>query len=111
MNNLLDKVTDKKGILAKIATISVTMIAIVNLVTFYKNNIQKPKVEVIDTDYTKGIANLKINGRDFILRGDSSYLIEGDWGIRFGTTFDKKASTNYNRIELLKRGMVYKIIS
>jgi hypothetical protein len=111
MNNILDKVTDKKGILAKIATISVTMIAIVNLVTFYKNNIQKPKVEIIDTDYKKGVANLKINGREFTLRGDSSYLIEGDWGIRFGTTFDKTANTNYNRIELLKRGMVYKIIS
>ena len=111
MNNIIDKVTDKKGILAKIATISVTMIAIVNLVNFYKNNIQKPKVEIIDTDYIKGIANLKINGKDFILRGDSSYLIEGDWGIRFGTTFDKTAKTNYNRIELLKRGMVYKIIS
>lgn len=111
MNNLLEKAIDKKGILAKIATVSVTIIAIVNLVNFYKNNIQKPKVEVVNTDYIKGVANLIINGREFVLRGDSSYLIEGDWGIRFGTTFDKTANTNYNRIELLKRGMVYKIIS
>jgi hypothetical protein len=39
MNNLLEKAIDKKGILAKIATVSVTIIAIVNLVNFYKNNI------------------------------------------------------------------------
>jgi len=111
MNNLLEKAIDKKGILAKIATLSVAIIAIVNVVNFYKNNISKPRVEVMDKDFEKGVANLKINGKDFVLRGDSSYLIDGDWGIRFGTTFNKTSNTNYNRIELLKRGMVYKIIS
>ena len=111
MQNLLDTVTNKKGVLVKIATLSVAIIAIVNVVTFYKNNISKPTVEVKDKDFEKGIANLKINGKDFVLRGDSSYLIDGDWGIRFGTTFNKTSNTNYNRIELLKRGMVYKIIS
>ena len=111
MGSLLDTATKKSSTLSKIATLSVTIIAIVNIIAFYKNNIQKPKVEVIDKDYEKGIANLKINGRDFVLRGDSAYLIDGDWGIRFGTTFNKANNSNYNRIELLKKGMVYKIIS
>lgn len=111
MANLLDTATSKSSLLTKIATLSLTIIAIANVVAFYKNNIQKPDVTLVDVDYEKGVANLKINERDFVLRGDSAYLINGDWGIRFGTTFNKANNSNYNRIELLKKGMVYKIIS
>ena len=111
MADLLTSVSNKSSFLSKFATVSLAIIAVVNLVNFLQNNVWKPTIEVINVDYAKGVANLKINGRDFVLRGDSTYLIASNWGIKFGTTFEANGNAPYNRIELMKNSMVYKIIA
>ena len=52
----------------------------------------------------------KLNGKPFILRGDSSYLIAFDWGIKFGFTVKSNGQRVYDRIEILKRNMVQKVV-
>lgn len=93
----------------KLAAVSAAVIALFNAYSFYKNNVWKPNIEVQDVDYAKGVAHLLINGRNFTLRGDSSFLIGYDWGIRFGTTIGSNKRA-YDRIEVLKRGMVVDVI-
>jgi len=96
--------------LLKAASIGAAILGVVAVYTFYKNNLWHPKVEVKDVDYDKGIANLLINGRPFVLRGDSAYLIAYDWGIRFGFTPKPDGRRVYDRIEILKRNMVHQVI-
>jgi hypothetical protein len=51
-----------------------------------------------------------INNKKFILRGDSSYLIGFDWGIKFGVITKPDGSKKYDRIEVLKRNLVEQVI-
>ena len=44
------------------------------------------------------------------MKGDSSYLIAYDWGIKFGFTPKPDGKRVYDRIEILKRNMVHKIV-
>lgn len=92
-----------------IASISVAVLALVNAYAFYKNNLWSPTIMVESIDYKNGIANLIINGKPFTLRGDSSFLIGYDWGIRFGATQVGNKRV-YDRIEVLKRNLVHKVL-
>jgi hypothetical protein len=97
-------------ILLKIAAISAAVLGIVNVYNFYVNNIWHPKVEVKDVDFNKGIAHLIINGKQRTIKGDSSYLINNDWSIQFGSTFQSNNIKKYDRIEILKKGSVDSVI-
>lgn len=97
-------------LLLKAASVGAAILGVVAVYTFYKNNIWHPKIEVKDVDFKNGIANLEINGRPFVLRGDSSYLIAFDWGVKFGFTPTADGKRVYDRIEVLKRGMVHQVI-
>jgi len=97
-------------ILLKVAAISAAALAVVNVYTFYKNNIWHPRVEVKDVDFNKGIAHLIVNGKAKTIKGDSSYLIGNDWSIQFGSTFSANNIKKYDRIEILKRGNVDSVI-
>jgi hypothetical protein len=110
MGNIFDQVTNKNSILLRVASFSVAVIAVVNVWAFYKNNIWKPKIILLDVDYDNGVSNLKIGGRDFLLRGSSEFLISYDWGIKFGQTYAKNGDSVYDRIELTKHGLVYEIL-
>ena len=96
-------------LLLKFAGISAALLGVVAVYNFYRNNIWQPKVFVKDVDYKNGVANLEINGKPFVLKGDSSYLIGADWGIKFGFT-QKSTGRVYDRIEILKRNMVHKVV-
>jgi hypothetical protein len=96
--------------LLKVAGISAALLAVFSAFTFYKNNIWHPKVEVVSVDYKNGIAKIIVNGKPFLLKGDSSYLISYDWGIKFGYTFKGNGERIYDRIEILKRNMVHSVI-
>jgi hypothetical protein len=61
-------------------------------------------------DYPNVYAELEINGRPFILRGDSSYLIAYDWGIKFGFTPKVGGVRVADRIEVTKRNLVKEIL-
>lgn len=101
-----------ESIFLKIAGISTAILGIFAAYSFYKNNVWQPSVVVKSIDYKKGIAELTINGKPFILVGDSVYLIGFDWGIRFGSSYLPQSGKRYfDRIEILKRNMVHKIIT
>lgn len=102
-------ISSGEELLYKTAAIGAAVLGLVSVYNFYKNNIWHPKIEVKDIDYKNGVANLVINGKPFVLRGDSSYLINNDWGIKFGYTV-KGNSRQYDRIEVLKRNMVHQVI-
>lgn len=97
-------------VLLKAASIGAAVLAIVSVYSFYMNNIWKPKVDVKEVDFEKGIAKINVNGKPFVLRGDSPFLIKFDWGIKFGFTFRPDGRRVYDRIEILKRNMVQKVI-
>ena len=94
----------------KLAAISTAALAVVNVYSFYRNNIWHPKVVINNIDYKNGVANLTIDGKKFVLRGDSTFLINFDWGIRFGFTFLPDGKRVYDRIEITKRGMVHEVV-
>lgn len=108
----MEKFDLSKGeeILLKAAGIGAAVLGVVSIFSFYKNNIWHPKVEVKDVDFNKGIANLLINDKPFVLKGDSSYLIAYDWGIKFGFNPTPSGKRIYDRIEILKRNMVHQVI-
>jgi hypothetical protein len=94
----------------KLAAISTAALAVVNIYSFYRNNIWHPKIVVNSIDYENGVAKLTINGRPFVLRGDSLFLIDFDWGIKFGFTYLPSGIRVYDRIEVTKRGMVHEVL-
>ena len=94
-------------LLLKAASIGAAILGVVAVYGFYKNNLWKPKIVVKSVDYANVVAELEINGKPFTLRGDSSYLIAYDWGVRFGFTPKAKGGGRIaDRIEILKRNMV-----
>lgn len=97
-------------ILLKAASIGAAILGVVAVYSFYKNNIWHPKIEVKRVDFRNGVADLVINGKPFVLRGDSSYLIAYDWGIKFGFNPTQDGRRVYDRIEVLKRNMVHRVI-
>lgn len=97
-------------LLLKAASIGAAVLGVVAIYTFYKNNIWKPKIEVKKVDFKSGVAELLINGKPFTLKGDSSYLIAYDWGVKFGVTTTPDNKRIYDRIEILKRNLVQKVI-
>lgn len=99
------------SLLLRIAAISTALLAVVNVYTFYVNNVYHPLVKIKDVDYNEGVANLSIDGKEFTLRGDSTYLIGYDWGVRFGISREPNGKVFYDRIELLKRNMVEQVIA
>jgi hypothetical protein len=97
-------------LLLKAAGISAAMLGIFGAWSFYKNNLWKPKILVKKVDYPNAYAELMINGKPFILRGDSSYLISYDWGIKFGFTPRADGKRVADRIEVLKKNMVKSVL-
>ena len=97
-------------ILLKVASVGAAVLGVVAVYSFYKNNIWQPRVYVKSVDFKNGVAELEVNGKPFILRGDSSFLIAFDWGIKFGTTYKSNGVRVYDRIEILKRNLVHKIV-
>jgi len=98
------------SVLLRIAALSTATFAIIGVYTFYRNNLWHPKVVINSVDYANGVANLTINGKETILRGDSTFLIDYDWGIKFGYTFLPDGKRIYDRIEVTKRGMVHEVL-
>lgn len=109
MAQLLDLNKGEK-VLLKAASIGVAVLGIVSVYVFYMNNIWKPKIVVKRADFVNGIADLEIDGKPFVLRGDSTYLVRFDWGVRLGYTTKRDGSKVYDRIEILKRGMVVDVV-
>jgi hypothetical protein len=103
-------ISQGEEVLLKVAAISAAIVGIATAFSFYKNNLWHPKIIVQSVDFNKGVAQLLINDKPFVLRGDSSYLIGFDWGIKFGVITLPNGSKKYDRIEVLKRNLVEQVI-
>ena len=93
-------------VLLQVAAISTAALAVFGVWTFYKNEIWHPHIVIQSVDYPNGVANLVINGKQFVLQGDSEYLISYNWGIKFGSTTQANGKRVYDRIEVTKGGKV-----
>ena len=102
-NVKVSSVTDK---IIKVAAIVGAVLVIINAYNGYRASIFVPKVTVKDKDFEKGEATVVYDGTEIPLKGDATYLVSGNWGSRLGQT-NIDGETIYDRIELLKNGMVY----
>ena len=103
--NIKIKLSKTSDTIIKVAGIVGAITVIAGGYTWYLNNIWKPKVEVLSVDFAKGIAKIKYKNEVIDLEGDAIYWLNADWGIRLGSIHSDEQSY-YNRIELLKKGMV-----
>lgn len=74
--------------------------------TWYLNNVWKPHIEVISVDFENGKAQLKHRSKLIELEGDAVYWINADWGLRLGVLINDNGTPSYDRVDLLKKGMV-----
>lgn len=104
------KVTVSKGtdVLIKAAAVAAAIVSLGAAYSFFINYFYVPKVEVVDVDFSVGTARIRILGlypRIIEIKGETIYQISGDWGVRLGSSLIV-GETKYNRIELVRRGMV-----
>lgn len=100
----MDNVSKGTKLLIKGASIAAAVITLGAAYSFFLNYVYRPQVEVVEADFDKGTAKIKVKGlfpREFNIQGETLYQIFGDWGIRFASS-----RTAYNRIELVRKGMV-----
>lgn len=107
------KLTRTTDIFLKTAAIIAGVTALAGGYAFVLNYVWKPKVEVISADYDTGKATIRV-GSLFIkiidISGDTIYQLSGDWGVRFGSVL-QGGKTVYNRIELVRKGMVVQYLN
>lgn len=98
----LSKTTEN---IIKASSIVGAIIVLASGYTFYKNNLWKPKIKIESLDFENGFAMMIINGQRVKIYGDSTFNVGGDWGVRLGQTY-QEGENMYDRVELLKNGMV-----
>jgi len=102
------ELTKGKNLLLRTAAIAAAIVTLGAAYTFFVNYIYVPKVEVLEVDFNKGTAKIQIKGlvnRIINIQGETLYQISGDWGVRLASTVVEGRGA-YNRIELVRRGMV-----
>lgn len=98
--------------LLKVAGIIGAISIIAGGYSIYMNHVWKPKIEILNVDFERGKAKIKIGGafgKIIDIDGDAVFLVAADWGIRFGTIMQDGKSI-YHRLELLRKGMVYEYL-
>ena len=98
------------NVLIQIGAVLAAISAIAGGYVFYLNYVWKPKLVVKSVDFEKGIAVLTFGTKSVDLFGDAIFSLGGDWGVRFGTN-SINGNTIYDRIELLRKGMVCEYLS
>ena len=109
ISDLEIKISKTTNVLLQIAAVVGAITILAGGYTFYLNYVWKPKIEVIEVDFNEATAKLKFGKKTLELEGDALFLLGGDWGIKFGST-NKLGSTVYDRIELVRKGMVYEYL-
>jgi hypothetical protein len=103
------KITKGTKTLVRVAAVVGAITVIAGGYTFYLNNIWKPDVKVLLVDFNKGYAEILFEGKKLILEGDAIVLLDGDWGIKFGTVLEE-SKVIYKSIILTKKGMLVDIL-
>lgn len=110
----LNKLSGATSTIIKIAAIVAAISAIAGGYSFYLNNIWIPNVNVNSIDYEKAIADITYKNvigqtNHVTVYGNATFILDGLWGIRFGTT-NTTGGTIYDRLELTKSEMVYQYL-
>jgi len=103
--NIKIRLSKTNEVIIKIAAIVGAVTIIAGGYTWWLNNIWKPKIEVLSVDFNKGKAQLKHKNKIIDLDGDSIFWINADWGVKLGSILGNSGAY-YDRVELLKKGMV-----
>jgi hypothetical protein len=109
ISDLEIKISKTTNVFLQIAAIVGAITVLAGGYGFYLNYIWKPKIEVLEVDFNNATAKLKFGNKVLELEGDALFLLSGDWGIKFGST-RKGSSIMYDRIELIRKGMVYEYL-
>jgi hypothetical protein len=105
-DKILTRLNSTSDKIIKVAAIVGAITIIAGGYTWYLNTIWKPNVQVTQVDFKNGIALIKYGSKIIDLEGDATYWLNADWGIRFGSIRRSDGSIVYDRLELLKKGMV-----
>lgn len=92
--------------IGKVAAIVTVVGAVVGAYAFYRNNIWRPKITVINVDWDKQIADVIVGGKTKRLYPNSILSVGGKWGIQFGF-----ANNIAERIELVQNRLVYDVLA
>lgn len=93
-------------IVLKVVAIATIFTALGGAYYFFINNVWKPNVKVLNVDFDNGFATVELPfGKKVDIYGDSQFLINGDWGVKFGS-INKEGKVSYENIQLLKHGLV-----
>lgn len=109
ISDLEIKLSKTTNVLLQIAAVVGAITVLAGGYTFYLNYVWKPKIEVLEVDFKTATAKLKFGRKILELEGDALFLLGGDWGIKFGST-RKEGALIYDRIELIRKGMVYEYL-
>jgi len=103
------QISKTSNLLIKFAAVVGAITVLAGGYTFYINYFWKPNILVQEVDFTNGIARLKFGSKTIDLEGDATFLLGGDWGVRFGSVYNNGV-IEYTRIELVRKDMVYEYI-
>lgn len=93
-------------IVLKVVAFATVITALAGAYFFLVNYVWKPKVIVLDADFKNGFATLELPFGNIIeINGSSEFLVNGDWGVKFGTTI-RDGKQTYENIQLLRKGLV-----
>jgi hypothetical protein len=106
ISNISPLFEKESKLVLKIVAIATVITALGGGYYFFINNVWKPKVKVLSVDFENGFATVEMPfGRKVNIYGDSQFLINGEWGVKFGT-INKGGKTSYENLQLLKHGLV-----
>lgn len=77
---------------------------------FYIDNLWKPKVTITSFDSVNGVAEVTVNGKQMTIYYNSPVYAGGDWGVQLAGETKPDGSVVFNRIELIKKGLVNDVI-
>lgn len=103
------QISKTSNILIKVAAVVGAITVLAGGYTFYLNYVWKPTISVLEVDFTNGMARLKFGNKLIDLEGDATFLLGGDWGVRFGSVYNS-GIIEYTRIELIRKNMVYEYL-
>jgi hypothetical protein len=107
-HSMISSVERKIRPISRASSVLATLAGIGIAYVFFVNNIYRPSVSVVSVNYESGTAEIKVGNRQKTVYAGSilSVGLIGEWGISFAGT-----NNGYDRLELVKNGMTYKVLT
>jgi hypothetical protein len=108
--NTAEVLEKQSKVVLKVVAVATVITALGGAYYFFINNVWKPKVKVLSVDFNNGFATVELPfGRKVNIYGDSAFLINGEWGVKFGT-INRGGKVSYENLQLQKNGLVEKYL-